>query len=89
MTAPAFLQLLTCRPAPKEVAELERKNLALEWLSGPREVGLSDPDPDGEAEAEDEERAEIDSLEPVGHTFEKLLAEDERVARSAPSDGED
>jgi hypothetical protein len=93
LTAPAFLQLLTNRHAPKEVAELERKNLALERLSGPREVGLSDPDPDGEAEAEgegeDEERAEIDSLEPVGHTFKKLLAEDERVDPSAPSDGED
>jgi hypothetical protein len=84
LTAPAFLQLLTSRLAPKEVAELERQNFAIEWLTGPREVGLLHPD----ADAEDEERAETDLLEREGHTFGKLLVEDERVAPSAPSDGE-
>jgi hypothetical protein len=52
------------------VAELERKNLALERLTGPREVGLLDPD----AEAEDEERAEIDLLEPGGTPSKGCLA---------------
>jgi hypothetical protein len=47
-------------------------------------VGQFDP----EAEAEDEQRAEIDLLEPEDETLAKLLAENERVAPSAPSDGE-
>jgi hypothetical protein len=85
LTVPAFPQLLTSRLAPKEVAELERRNIALERLTGPREVGLYAPD----AEVEDEEPAEIDLLEPDGQAFEKLLAEGERIDQSAPSDGED
>jgi hypothetical protein len=75
LTDLAFLQLLASRLAPEEVAELEWKNLALERLTGPGEVGRLDPD----AGAEDEERAEIDLLDPEGHTFGKLLAGDERV----------
>jgi hypothetical protein len=42
--------------APREGAESERKNLAVERVTGPGEVGLFDPD----AEGEDEERAEMD-----------------------------
>jgi hypothetical protein len=85
LTAPAFQQLLTIRLAPKEVAELERKNIALDRITWPREVGLFDP----EADAEDDELTEIDLLEPDGHIFDKLLAEGELVAPSTPSDGED
>jgi hypothetical protein len=44
---------------------------------------------DLDAGVEDEGRAEIDLLEPEDETFAKLLAESERVAPSAPSDGED
>jgi hypothetical protein len=66
-------------------AELERKNLALERLTEPRDVGHLDPD----AEAEGEELTEIDLMGPDGLTFAELRAEDERVAPSPPSDGED
>jgi hypothetical protein len=38
-TGPAFLELLTRRLAPKEVGELERKNIGLKRLTGPPEVG--------------------------------------------------
>jgi hypothetical protein len=69
LTYPAFLRLLTSRLAPKEVAELERKNPALERLTGPREVGLLDLD----AEAEDEELAEIDLLESDGSPWQSCL----------------
>jgi hypothetical protein len=48
-------------------------------------VGLLDP----HAEGEDEELAGIDLLDPEGDTFGKMLADDERVAPSTPSDGED
>jgi hypothetical protein len=87
LTDPALMLLLTSRLAPKGVAEPERKNLALERLTGPREVGILNPDPDPDAEGEDGEPAEIEVREPQRHTFPELLAESERVAPSAPSDG--
>jgi uncharacterized transporter YbjL len=85
LTAPAFLQLLTSRLAPKEVAELERENAALERLTGPREVRLRDR----EADVEEGELAEVDLLEPDGLIVTRLRAEGERVAPSPPCDGED
>jgi hypothetical protein len=64
------------------VAELERKNLALERLTGlTREVGLSDPD------AEDEERAEIDLLDPEARTFARVLAQNEELLHRPPQMG--
>jgi hypothetical protein len=65
------------------VAEPGRKNLALEQLTGPQEVGLLVPD----AEVEADEQAEVDLLEPDGLTFAKLRVEAERATPSAPSEG--
>jgi hypothetical protein len=39
LTAPAFLEILTGRLAPKEVGGLKRKDIGLKRLTGPREVG--------------------------------------------------
>jgi hypothetical protein len=69
--------------APKEAAEPTRKNLALERLTGRWEVRRLDRD----ADAEDKQRDEIGWLGPEDQTFAKLLAENERVAPSAPEMG--
>jgi hypothetical protein len=77
-------RLPTSRRAPKEAAEPERKNLAVEPETGPLEGGSFDPDPEAEGEAERRSTCP----EPEDETFARLLAGNERVAPSAPSDGE-
>jgi hypothetical protein len=75
-------RLPTSLRAPKEAAEPERKNLAVEPVTGALDGRAVRPGRRSGRQG----RAEIDLLEPEDETFAKRLAEKEQVAPSAPPD---